>query len=97
MRSELPHLPTRQPSNPAMAATLRLWHTRESWVTDDPAILHRLADGLRALPDEQPTDDCRSREPIRGHAHAHQLMAAHAGHDCPRYTTAAQYTTGIRP
>lgn len=96
MHPELPPLPTREPSNSAMAATLRRWHTETSFVTDDPAILRRLADGLRTLPDEHPTDDCHSRTPVRGHSHAHQLMAAHAGHHCPCYLTAAQYTTGTR-
>ncbi|MEU4314272.1 hypothetical protein [Nocardia sp. NPDC024068] len=97
MRSELPPLPTREPSNPAIVATPRLWHTETPFVTDDPVILRRLADGLRTLPGEHHTDDCLSRTPVRGHSHAHQLMAAHAGHHCPRYTTAAEYTTGIRP
>ncbi|MBF6351955.1 hypothetical protein IU448_23485 [Nocardia flavorosea] len=96
MRPELPFLPIRQPSDPAMAGTLRLWHAREAWVTDDPAILRRLADGLRHLSDEHRADDCRSQEPIRSYSHAHQLMAAHADHTCIRYTTAAAYTTGKR-
>ncbi|MEU4836849.1 hypothetical protein [Nocardia testacea] len=96
MRPELPPLPNRQPAGPAMVATLNHWQAGKSWVTDDPAILRRLAEELRGLPDDRPTNDCRSCDPVRGRAHAHQLMAAHAGHDCPRYTTAAQYTTGIR-
>lgn len=97
MCSELPSLPTRQPSTPDIATTLRLWQTRESWVTDDPQLLRRLADGLRTMTDENPTDNCRSREPIRGHSHAQQLMAAHAGHTCPRYITAAEYTREPHP
>ncbi|WP_328396207.1 hypothetical protein [Nocardia sp. NBC_00416] len=90
-------MPTREPSNRAMAAALRLWHAEISWVTDDPATLRQLADGLRTLSDACPADDCRSRDPVRGYAHARQLMAAHADHGCPRYSTAAEYTTGTRP
>lgn len=92
MREESPSLPTRAPHNLAMAATVRLWQTGQVWVADDPAILRRLVDGLRALPADPPTGHCCcSREPIRGFAHAHRLMDVHAGHRCPRFDTAADY------
>ena len=54
MREESPSLPTRAPHNLAMAATVRLWQAGKDWVTDDPAVLRRLADGLRALPADRP-------------------------------------------
>lgn len=96
MRKESPSLPTRAPHNLAMAATLRLWQAGRHWVTDDPAILRRVADGLRALPADHPTAHCRSQEPIRGYAHAHQVMGVHAAHRCPRYATAAEYAGEAR-
>lgn len=96
MRKESPSLPTRAPHNLAMAATLRLWQAGRDWVVDDPVILRRLAEGLRALPVDQPTAHCRSREPIRGYAHAHQVMDVHAAHRCPRYDAAAEYAAEAR-
>ncbi|MEU4313366.1 hypothetical protein [Nocardia sp. NPDC024068] len=44
-------MPTRSPVNRAMAATLRLLEPCED---TDPAILVRVASGLRALPDPPP-------------------------------------------
>ncbi|GGL30783.1 hypothetical protein [Nocardia jinanensis] len=79
-----------------MAATVRLWQAGKNWVTDDPAVLRRLADRLRALPAEHSTVHCRSREPIRGYAHAHQVMDVHAAHRCPRYAAAAEYAAEAR-
>lgn len=40
--------------------------------------------------------ECRSREPIRGNAHAHQELAAHAAHRCCRYYEALHYTADVR-
>ncbi|WP_327149744.1 hypothetical protein [Nocardia sp. NBC_01329] len=77
-----------------MAATVRLWQAGMEWVTADPAVLRRVADGLRALPLDHSTAYCRSREPIRGYAHAHQVMDVHAAHRCPRYEAAAEYAAG---
>lgn len=96
MRKERPALPIRAPHNLAMAATVRLWQAGRNWVTDDPAVLRRLADGLRALPADHSTAYCRSPEPIRGYAHAHQVMDVHAAHRCPRYEAAAEYAAGAR-
>ncbi|WP_157120353.1 hypothetical protein [Nocardia fusca] len=59
-------------------------------------VLRRLADGLRTLPAEHPTAHCRSHEPIRGYAHAHQVMDVHAAHRCPRYAAAAEYAAEAR-
>ncbi|PPJ30653.1 hypothetical protein [Nocardia nova] len=81
-RQELPKLPIRRTHNRSMAATLRLWHTRNR------DILERAASGLRHL-DSPPS--CKSTEPIRGRAHAIHVMADHAKHDCPRFRLAAQY------
>lgn len=94
MREETPALPTRAPHNIAMAATVRIWQAGVKWVVDDPAVLRRIADGLRALPADHPTAYCRSPEPIRGYAHAHQVMDVHAAHRCPRYEAAAEYASG---
>ncbi|MBF6141216.1 MULTISPECIES: hypothetical protein [Nocardia] len=79
---ERPKLPTRQARNPSMAATIRLWHTR------DRDLLERVAAGLRHL--NCPVA-CDCTDPVRGRAHAIHLMADHAGHDCPRFRLAAQY------
>ncbi len=73
MQKETPALPVRAPNNLAMAAAVRLWQVGRKWVADDPAMLRRLADGLRALPADQPTPraTCRgsrfagTRTPIR--------------------------------
>lgn len=55
MNHDRPRLPARTPTNRAMAATLRLWQLGEC---TDPAILTRVATGLRALPDHrQPAPD----------------------------------------
>ncbi|NKY58441.1 hypothetical protein [Nocardia flavorosea] len=93
--TEIPALPFRAPGSRAMAATLRLLHTGKSWVTDDPRILQQIADGLRAL--EYPTPHYANAEPIGGYAHAHQVMAVHAAHRCPRYEAALDYTAKARP
>lgn len=93
MCQETPALPVRAPHNLAMAATVRLWQAGKRWVTDDPVILRQLADGLRALPADRPAAHCRSRDPIRGYAHAHQVMDVHAAHRCPRYEAAAAYAS----
>jgi hypothetical protein len=77
-----PKLPTRGTHNQSMAATLRLWHTRNR------DLLERVAAGLRHL--DHPAD-CKSTGPIRGRAHAIHLMADHTNHDCPRFRLAAQY------
>ncbi|MEU1527091.1 hypothetical protein ABZ413_33375 [Nocardia rhamnosiphila] len=88
MGETLPTLPTRRPKNRPMAAPLRYWHTSRR---RNRALLERITDGLRALPDTYPAHHCRSSEPIRGYSHAHQVMAVHAGHRCGRYTEAVQY------
>lgn len=87
---EIPPLPVRVPRNRSITATLRLWYA------PDRSLLERVRAGLRALPDH-PTPYCRSREEIRGYAHAHQVMAAHAAHRCPRYEAAAEYALRARP
>lgn len=79
---ELPKLPTRRTHNQSMAATLRLWHTRNI------DLLERVATGLRHL---SPPAACKSDAPIRGRAHATHVMADHATHNCARYRLAAQY------
>ncbi len=79
---ELPALPTRRAHNQSMAATLRLWHTRNR------DLLERVATGLRHL--DHPAA-CKNTDPIRGRVHAIHLMADHAKHDCPRVRLAAQY------
>lgn len=81
-RQDLPKLPIRRTHNRSMAATLRLWHTRNR------DLLERVAAGLRHL--DSPTG-CKSTEPIRGRAHAIHVMADHAKHGCPRFRLAAQY------
>ncbi|MFD4406525.1 hypothetical protein ACFWPH_27555 [Nocardia sp. NPDC058499] len=86
--TETPPLPTRTPGNQAMATTLQIWHNRNR------ALMERIAAGLRAL--DYPAC-CRSEEPLRGYAHAHQVMAAHARHRCPRYDLASRYTEQARP
>lgn len=78
-----------------MAATLRLLHAGKTWVTDDPRILRQIADGLRTL--DHPTPHCGNESPIGGYAHAHQVMAVHAGHRCPRYEAALEYAAKARP
>lgn len=55
MNHDRPRLPSRAPANRAIAATLRLWRLGEC---TDPAILTRVASGLRALPD--PPQDTNS-------------------------------------
>ena len=92
-----PALPARAPHNLAMAATVGLWQASIKWVTDDPVTLRRLAAGLRALPAHNPTAYCRNQEPIRGYAHALQVMDVHAAHRCPRYEAAAAYASAARP
>lgn len=82
MRQDLPKLPIRRAHNRSMAATLRLWNTRNR------DLLERVAAGLRHL--DSPTS-CKSTDPIRGRAHAIHVMADHAKHDCPRFRLAAQY------
>ncbi len=81
MRQDRPKLP-RRTHNRSMAATLRLWHTRNR------DLLERVAAGLRHL---DPPAACRNTEPIRGRAHAINVMADHAKHGCPRFRLAAQY------
>ncbi|MEU1984799.1 hypothetical protein [Nocardia sp. NPDC019395] len=78
-----------------MAATLQLLHAGRTWITDDPRFLRRIADGLRTL--DHPTAYCANQDLIRGYAHAHQVLAAHAGHRCPRYRAALDYTAKARP
>ncbi|MGW5386927.1 hypothetical protein [Nocardia sp. NPDC003963] len=90
----VPPLPVRAPNHRAMAATLKLLQAGKTWVTDDPGILRLIADGLRAYDD--PTPYCRSQEAIRGYAHAHQVMAAHAEHQCARFDVAAEYAARAR-
>ncbi|WP_040841470.1 hypothetical protein [Nocardia brevicatena] len=81
-RQELPELPTRRTHNQSMAATIRLWHTRNR------DLLERVAAGLHHL--DHPAA-CKSTDAIRGRAHAIHLMADHAQHSCPRFRLAAQY------
>lgn len=52
MPEQRPPLPIRT-TNRAMAATLRLWQTTRC---TDPAVLERIATGLRGLTDECPRD-----------------------------------------
>lgn len=47
MNHDRPRLPSRPPANRAMAATMRLWRLAEC---SDPAILARVAAGLREKP-----------------------------------------------
>lgn len=93
--TESPALPFRAPSNRAMAATLQLLQAGKTWFTDDPKVLLQLADNLRAI--DHPTAHCRSQAPIRGYAHAHQVMATHAEHRYPRFATAAEFAARARP
>ncbi|MGA6203765.1 hypothetical protein ACPESR_03295 [Nocardia testacea] len=93
--TEIPALPFRAPKNRAMAATLKLLHAGTRWVADDPKILRQIADGLRGM--DQPTTHCRSQAPIRGYAHAHQVMATHAEHRCPRFETAVEFAARVCP
>ncbi|MFF0455221.1 hypothetical protein [Nocardia africana] len=79
---QLPKLPTRRTHNQSMAATLRIWHTRNI------DLLERVAAGLRHL---DPPAACKSAAPIRGRAHAMHVMADHATHNCARFRLAAQY------
>jgi hypothetical protein len=83
-----PPLPARVPNNQATATTLQIWHSRNL------ALLERVATALRAL--DHPAA-CRSQEPLRGYAHAHQVMGVHARHRCPRYDLAVRYTQQARP
>ncbi|WP_039828101.1 hypothetical protein [Nocardia testacea] len=92
MGETLPPLPTRPPRNRAMAAALRYWHSSRA---RDRSLLERVARGLRALPDDYPSSHCRSTVPIRGHAHAQQLMAIHARHRCDRYTDAVRFVGAV--
>ncbi|WP_416565102.1 hypothetical protein [Nocardia testacea] len=87
-----PPLPTRPPRNRAMAAALRYWHSSRA---RDRALLERITQGLRALPDEFPSSHCRSTVPIRGQSHAHQLMAIHARHRCGRYIEAVRFVGAV--
>ena len=82
LSQELLKLPTRRTHNQSMAATLRLWHTRNR------DLLERVAAGLRRL---DPPPACKSTTPIHGRAHAIHLMADHAAHSCPRFRLAARY------
>ena len=86
--TEIHALPQRVPHNQAMASTLHVWHTRNR------ALMERIAAGPRAL--DWP-EQCRSEDAIRGYAHAHQVMAVHVKHHCPRYTMAADYAVEARP
>lgn len=85
---ENPALPVRPTHNQAMTTTLQTWHSR------DRTLMECVLAGLRAL--ERP-GTCRSTDPLRGYAHAHQVMATHAGHGCVRYRIAADYAAGVRP
>ncbi len=85
---EIHALPQRVPHNQAMATTLQVWHNRNR------ALMERIAAGLRTL--DRPAS-CRSEDSIRGYAHAHQVMAAHAEHNCPRYRMASDYAAEARP
>lgn len=82
MRQELSILPARAPHHQSMAATLRLWGTRNR------IRLERVAEGLRHLDYPAP---CTNSAPIRGRAHAIHVMADHAKHRCPRFRLASQY------
>lgn len=82
------HLPRRTPHNQAMVSALHVWHNPNQGLTE------RVLAGLRAL--DRPVG-CRSTDALRGYAHAHQVMAAHAGHHCPRYRLAADYAVEVRP
>lgn len=79
---ELPKLPIRCAHNQSMAATLRLWHTRNL------DLLERVAASLRHI--DHPAA-CKSTGPIRGRVHAIHLMADHSKHNCLRFRLAAQY------
>lgn len=85
--SEISGLPQRVPHNQSMATTLPLWNTRNR------SLLNRVVAGLRAL--DCPSV-CACAEPIRGYAHAHQVMDAHRGHRCSRYDFAAEYAVRAR-
>lgn len=85
---ETPSLPQRIPHNQAMATTLHVWRTRNR------NLFQRTLDGLRQL--DRDTAACRSSDPIRGYAHAHQVMAVHAGHHCARYEIAGEYAVQVR-
>jgi hypothetical protein len=81
-------LPIREPHTRERATTPRIWHTRNR------GLMVRVLHGLRAL--DYPAA-CKSLQPLRGYAHAHQVMAAHARHRCPRYRMAGKYTMRARP
>lgn len=82
MRQEFPALPVRQIHNQSMAATLRLWHTRNRVRLEHVATAFRFPELPAA---------CKNTDPVRGSAHAIHLMADHARHRCPRFRLAAQY------
>ncbi|WP_459548826.1 hypothetical protein [Nocardia sp. X0981] len=95
MHEERPPLPVRGSiHNQAIALARDLW--QDDHQATDISFLKRVAAGIRAIPD-YPTPHCRSRDPLRGYAHAHQVMAVHAPHRCPRYEMAAEYAAGVRP
>ncbi|MFI5719718.1 hypothetical protein [Nocardia sp. NPDC051750] len=71
-----------------MATTPQIWHSRNR------GLLERIVAGLRAL--DHPAG-CKTQNPMRGYAHAHQVMAVHAHHRCPRYVLAVRYTQQARP
>lgn len=79
-------LPVREPTNRIMATAGR-WNMRNR------NLMERVIDGLKAL--DRPAI-CRSQAPIRGYAHAYQVMAVHAEHHCPRYGMAARYAEDAR-
>jgi hypothetical protein len=89
--TEIHPLPTRAPNNRAMAATLKLLQ----WQAPEPGLLRRMAADFGAL--NYPTRTCTCRDMINGYAHAHQIMAVHAEHRCPRYTAAYERTQQERP
>ncbi|WP_280507189.1 hypothetical protein [Nocardia flavorosea] len=86
-----PPLPARHPKY--RAALLRYWPTGRR---HNRALLERITEGLRALPDDHPASHCRSMGQIRGYAHAHQEMAVHAPHGCARYLEAVRYVEATR-
>ncbi len=88
MTETTPPLPTRMPNNQTTMATYATWHNRNR------GLMERIAAGLRAL--DSPAV-CRSQAPVRGYAHAHQVMAVHARHRCPRYDLAVRYAQRARP
>lgn len=63
MNHARPRLPSRTPANHAGAAVLRLWRLGEC---TDPAVLARVAAGLRALPDHRPPTTSGGHENYSG-------------------------------